>query len=79
MELGLSYQFVAEKRASLGIPVLRRSQLRWTEEVIKKMGNVSDPELAKELGCSTTLVTLKRHELKIPAFPGIAKSKRKNA
>jgi hypothetical protein len=77
MELGLSYQFIAQKRVSLGIPVLRRSQLRWTEQVIKKMGVVSDAELAKELGCSTTLVALKRNELHIPAYPGGTKTKPK--
>jgi hypothetical protein len=51
--------------------------LNWTEQVIKKMGVVSDAELAKELGCSTTLVALKRNELQIPAYPGGTKTKPK--
>jgi hypothetical protein len=41
------------------------------------MGVVSDAELAKELGCIATLITLKRHELQIPAYPGATKTKPK--
>jgi len=67
-ELGLSYQFIHSKRASLGIPAYRRGSERWTPSVIKRMGVVSDRVLAKELGCSPALVYQKRKALGIPAY-----------
>jgi hypothetical protein len=67
-ELGLSYQYVAQKRIEMGIPSLRRSELRWTDAVIKKMGVVSDAKIAAELGCSVGLVQQKRSQLGIPSI-----------
>jgi hypothetical protein len=46
--------------------VLRRSELRWTDDIIKKMGVVSDSKIAAELGCSVGLVQQKRNQLGIP-------------
>ena len=68
LELGVSFQFVAQKRLELGIPAKRRSSLKWTKEVVSKMGKISDAAIAKELGCTTGLVRLKRTELGISAF-----------
>ena len=68
LELGLSYQFVAQKRNELGIKGLKRSELRWSQDVIKKMGRVSDAQIAAELRCSSSLVSLKRRELQIPSI-----------
>ena len=68
LELGLSYQFIAQKRLELGRPAMRRSSLKWTSEIISKLGTIPDPQIAKELGCSTGLVQLKRSELGISAY-----------
>ena len=36
------------------------------QDVIKKLGVVSDGKIATELGCSKNLVSMKRRELQIP-------------
>ena len=68
LELGVSYQYVGQKRLELGLPAKRRSSLKWTKEIVKKMGRLSDAAIAKELGCTATLVRLKRVELGIAAY-----------
>jgi hypothetical protein len=68
MKLGVSFQFIREKRAELGIAVCRRSSLKWTDKIIKMMGVISDSEIAKKLGCTTGLVQLKRVELEIAPY-----------
>jgi hypothetical protein len=57
---------LSQKRIELGIKALRRSDMRWTKEIIQKLGVVSDGEIAAELGCSPSLVGMKRRELQIP-------------
>jgi transcriptional regulator with XRE-family HTH domain len=59
-------EIVSRKRNSLGIPPWKSH--RWTSASLAKLGNVSDGELAKEIGVTVSAVFLKRRRLKVPPF-----------
>ena len=63
LELGLSFQFVSQKRCELGIPPFRRSKKQWTSDRLAKLGGVPDYQIAVELGIDENIVRQKREEL----------------
>ena len=55
---------VRAKRESLGIPAFQQQKsIHWSKEIIKRMGTVTNAELAKELGVSLGTVALHRRRL----------------
>lgn len=68
--MGINVQTVWLKRHVLGIgPVQERPEpVEWTPQQKAQLGTVPDPQLAEEMGVSTTTVLKMRTRLGIPAF-----------
>ena len=74
---GLNPKTIAVLRERYGIRSLRAAELRYTPEVIARMGKESDKAIASDLSCSPTAVLLKRRSLGIPAYQGFRKLPRR--
>ena len=74
---GLTFLTLAALRERYGIRSLRASELRYTSEVVARMGKESDEAIAADLGCSSSAVRHKRQSLGIPAYQGFRKLPRK--
>jgi hypothetical protein len=60
---------VAEKRRELGIVSTAVRPIRWTDQLIRLLGQISDRELARRVGCSRDAVRRKRRALCVRPFP----------
>jgi len=66
---GLNLKTIAKFQKALGTRK-RPSELRYSPEVVARMGKEPDYVIAADLGVSDSAVRLKRHELGIPAYDG---------
>ena len=64
--MGVGTWFVRAKRRSLRIP--KNEYLKWTPELIARLGKEPDSGIARSMGASPSAVCMKRRELKIPKF-----------
>lgn len=55
----------------------RATELRYTKEVVRRMGRESDEAIAADLGVSPSAVLQKRHRLGIPAYDGFRRALRR--
>ena len=63
-ETGRGRRHVRAKREELGIPATQQQKsIKWTKAIIKRMGTVTNKELAEELGVSEGTVALHRRRL----------------
>lgn len=75
-ETGRGRRHVRTKRESLGIPpVQQQKSIQWTKKLIRRLGTVTDAELAKELGVSLQNVALHRRGFRIQPFRNRRKRK----
>ena len=65
-ELGVTVQSVGAFRRRHGILRNRRARIDWNASLVKKLGKVSDQELADSIGASRASVAMKRKSLNIP-------------
>jgi len=63
-ETGRGRRHVRSKREELGIPATQQQKsIQWTKAIIKRMGTVTNKELAEELGVAEATVALHRRRL----------------
>jgi DNA-binding CsgD family transcriptional regulator len=74
---GLNPKTIAALRTRYGIHSLRAAELRYTPEVVARMGKESDEAIAIDLGCTPSAVRQKRQSLGIPAYQGFRRLPRR--
>lgn len=69
-EAGVHLNTILHERRRREIPPFGRMNppVKWTQEMIRKLGSATDREVAEELGVSYSAVARKRRLLGIPPF-----------
>jgi hypothetical protein len=67
---GLNFKTIADLKRDLGIQSMRAEQMRYSPEIVARMGKEPDYVIARHLGVSASAVRLKRNQLGIAPFDG---------